>query len=113
MYKVNCRRTTTKTTEGGTHEITHHNVGGQSGTGGKTGAPSSANPTDGQDGLDGKVEIYVEKPGGQLAGPYDSAYKLEVVDFEIVDENEDGILEFGEDIVLRNIRVENTGSLFS
>jgi hypothetical protein len=31
------------------------------------------------------------------------------VDFEIVDENEDGILEFGENIVLRNIRVENSG----
>lgn len=52
----------------------------------------------------------MEKPGGQLAGPYDSAYKLQVVDFEIVDENEDGILEFGENIVLRNIRVENSGS---
>lgn len=79
--------------------------------GGKTGAPSSANPADGQDGTDGKIEIFVEKPGGQFTGPYDSAYKLEVVDFEIVDENEDGILEFGENIILRNIRVENSGIL--
>jgi hypothetical protein len=74
--------------------------------GGKTGAPSSANPADGQDGTDGKIEIFVEKPGGQFTGPYDSAYKLEVVD-----ENEDGILEFGENIILRNIRVENSGIL--
>ena len=35
-----------------------------------------------------------------------------MVDFEIVDENEDGILEFGENIVLRNIRVENSGIIF-
>lgn len=33
------------------------------------------------------------------------------MDFEIVDENEDGILEFGENIVIRNIRVENSGTI--
>ena len=42
-------------------------------------------------------------------GPYTSAYKLKIVDFDIVDANEDGVLEFGEEITLRNIRVQNAG----
>jgi hypothetical protein len=66
---------------------------------------------DGVSGADGEAHIFVQKPDGKLAGPFDSAYKLEVVDFEVVDGNEDEILEFGEDIVLRNIRVQNSGSM--
>ena len=64
---------------------------------------------DGADGADGEIHIFVQKPDGQLAGPFDSAYQLEIADFDIVDGNEDDILEFGEDIVLRNICVRNSG----
>jgi hypothetical protein len=34
---------------------------------------------------------------------------LEVLDFDIVDANEDGVLEFGEEITLRKIRIKNSG----
>lgn len=64
---------------------------------------------DGADCVDGSIHIFVVKPDGQLAGPFTSVYQLEVVEFEIVDGN-DGILEFGEDIILRNTRVRNSGS---
>ena len=96
-------------TDQGSREITYHNLGGQAGPGGKTGAPSRTLLVDGTDGVDGTVNVFVEKPDGQLVGPFSSAYQLEVVEFEIVDGNEDGILEFGEDVVLRNIRVRNSG----
>jgi hypothetical protein len=105
--------TTSKTitrVDGVTREITHHNLGGQSGPGGKTGEPSSAALIDGKKGKDGQVHIFVEMSEGQVAGPYESAYQLEVSEFEVIDGNEDGILEFGEDITLRSIRVSNSGS---
>jgi hypothetical protein len=102
------RRQTTRT-EGGSKEVTHHNVGGAAGPSGKAGAPSRALLVDGENGADGDVHIFVQKPDGQLAGPFASAYRLEVVEFDIVDGNEDGILEFGEEVVLRNIRVCNSG----
>jgi len=95
---------------GGTQEIAFHNIGGQAGPAGKTGAPSIAAPTDGFDGTNGEIQIYIEKPDATTAGPYASPYNLEVVEFEIVDSNEDGILEFGEEVTLRNIGVRNSGS---
>jgi len=96
--------------EGVTKEITRQNVAGKAGPGGKAGEPSEAKPVNGTDGTDGYANIFIQKPDGNFDGPFPSAYKLEVVEFEVVDGNEDGILEFGEDIVLRNIRVRNSGS---
>ena len=103
------RRQTTKMEGGGTQEIAFHNIGGHAGPSGKTGAPSTAAPVDGSDGPNGEIQIYIEKPGAATAGPYSSAYNLEVVEFEIVDSNEDSIFEFGEEVTLRNIRVRNSG----
>lgn len=105
------RRRTTKLEGGGTQEIAFHNIGGHAGPTGKTGAPSTARPTDGSNGPDGEVQIYIEKADGTTAGPYGSLYNLEVIEFEVVDSNEDGILEFGEEVTLRNIRVRNSGLL--
>ena len=96
--------------EGVTKEITRQNVAGKAGPGGKAGEPSEAKPVNGSDGADGYAYIFIQKSDGTFDGPFASVYKLEVVEFEIVDGNEDGILEFGEDIVLRNIRVRNSGS---
>ena len=96
--------------EGVTKEITRQNVAGKPGPGGKTGEPSDVTPVNGNDGPDGYAYIYIQKHDGNLDGPFASPYMLEVVEFEVVDGNEDGILEFGEDIVLRNIRVRNSGS---
>jgi len=98
--------------EGVTKEITRQNVAGKPGPGGKPGEPSEAKPINGNDGVNGYAHIFIQKPDGSLDGPFASAYKLEVVEFEVVDGNEDGILEFGEDIILRNIRVRNSGSFY-
>jgi hypothetical protein len=40
-------------------------------------------------------------------------YKLKVVSFDVVDENEDGVNEPGNHLLVKNIRVENTGKLRS
>jgi hypothetical protein len=42
---------------------------------------------------------------------YPSPYNLQVVKFDIIDENEDGINEPGEHIIVHNICVRNTGGM--
>jgi hypothetical protein len=42
---------------------------------------------------------------------YPSPYSLQVVKFDIIDENEDGINEPGEHLLVHNIRVKNTGGM--
>jgi hypothetical protein len=46
----------------------------------------------------------------EVSGPFASPFHLELFDFDVIDGNEDGIFEFGEEILLRNIRVQNSGS---
>jgi hypothetical protein len=45
-------------------------------------------------------------------GTYPSRYRIEVLSFDVVDENEDGINEPGEYLLVQNIRVRNSGTLF-
>lgn len=82
------------------------------GAGGQAGFVSRAQLEAGKDGLDGSVHIFVQNQDGQLVGPFASGYKLEVVDFDILDGNDDGVLEFGEEITLTNIRIRNAGNSF-
>jgi hypothetical protein len=42
---------------------------------------------------------------------YPSPYSLQVVKFDIIDENEDGINEPGEHLIVHNIRVRNAGGM--
>ena len=98
-------------TENGVKEITQHNAGGNSGPTGKTAEQIDAALFDGENGDDGVVDIFVQDANNQLTGPYATPFHLEVTDFEIVDSNEDGILEFGEDITIRNIRIRNSGTI--
>jgi hypothetical protein len=74
-----------------------------------TGRFSTAVLQNGIDGGDGAIHIYVRMEGGHVDGPFLSAYKLEVSGFDIIDGNDDGILEFGDEITLANIRVSNIG----
>jgi len=76
---------------------------GQSGTYGR------ARLENGKNGPNGSVGIFIAKKNGQVIGPFASAFKLELVNFDMVDGNADGIFEFGEEIILRNIRVKNSG----
>lgn len=43
---------------------------------------------------------------------YPTRYDLKVVSFDVVDENEDGINEPGERLLVKNIRVQNTGEKY-
>ena len=63
-------------------------------------------------GAPGTATIIVRMRNGERQ-QYSSKYKLELVDFDIEDENGDGIFEPGEHIYIRRIRVRNSGELGS
>jgi hypothetical protein len=67
----------------------------------------------GQDGRDGSFGIFIRDQKGHVTGPFSSPFKVELVDFDVIDGNEDGIFEFGEEIILKNIQVKNSGFLMS
>ncbi len=60
------------------------------------------------DGRPGEATIIVTSKTGPERS-YRSRYQLELVDFDVEDENADGIFEPGEHIFIRRIRVKNTG----
>ena len=79
---------------------------------------------DGHDGVAGKSVHSILRPGLQgedgvasivvrcadgLERRYSSCYSFQLVDFEVEDENEDGIFEPGEHIYIRRIRIRNAG----
>jgi hypothetical protein len=43
---------------------------------------------------------------------YPDRYRIQVIGFDVVDENEDNINEPGEHLLVRNIRVQNFGTSF-
>ncbi|KAK6525330.1 hypothetical protein TWF694_005473 [Orbilia ellipsospora] len=96
--------------------------GGAGGYGGKgygprgiSGAPGNAIIQPGQHGLPGSARIQVRmKPTRELGAEhkfYLRRYFFTLVDFDVVDENEDGIFEPGEHIYVKNIRIQNTGGM--
>lgn len=62
----------------------------------------------GRDGPPGFSQITVLFDDGTSAA-YHSRYMLEVVEFDVLDENGDGIYEPGEHIIVSNIVIKNTG----
>jgi hypothetical protein len=62
----------------------------------------------GSDGHHGVATIHVRQPDGTRQ-EYTSQYELELVDFDVEDENGDGIFEPGEHLLILRIRVRNTG----
>ncbi|KAE8448991.1 hypothetical protein EG329_008579 [Mollisiaceae sp. DMI_Dod_QoI] len=73
-------------------------------------------PTDplfcGRDGRPGEGLIIVKpKTAAGIEKQYRSIYQLELVDFDLEDENEDGIFEPGEHLFIRRIRVKNSGGM--
>ncbi|KAH8656136.1 hypothetical protein BGZ60DRAFT_417858 [Tricladium varicosporioides] len=61
-------------------------------------------------GAQGSSQVTVKRNDGTEA-TYPTRYELKVVSFEVVDENDDGINEPGEHLIVRNIRVQNTGGM--
>lgn len=75
---------------------------------GRPGAVISNRLVEGTPGKDGSFTIIVRScDGGEQE--YPSRYNLELVDFDIEDENGDGIFEPGEHIMVKRIRIRNTG----
>lgn len=64
----------------------------------------------GRDGWPGEGLIIVKpKTAGGVDKEYRSRYQLELVDFDLEDENADGIFEPGEHLFIWRIRVKNSG----
>ncbi|ORY18621.1 hypothetical protein BCR34DRAFT_582903 [Clohesyomyces aquaticus] len=84
--------------------------GGSNGQNGPPGMRASTLLSGGRSGPSGSVQIKVI--GGDLSeATYPGVYNLQVVNFDIIDENEDGINEPGEHIHVHNIRVRNVGGM--
>ena len=78
---------------------------------GRDGMPGARRTTPlfpGTAGEEGTATIFVRMPDGRQQ-EYTSKYRLELIDFDIEDENGDGIFEPGEYIYVRRIRVRNNG----
>lgn len=68
----------------------------------------------GRDGRPGEGLIVVKpRTAGGVERQYRSRYRLELVDFDLEDENADGIFEPGEHLFIRRIRIKNSGKCFS
>lgn len=83
-------------------------VKGQRGLDGQPGASITDPLFEGIPGQEGSVTIIVRYGDGREQA-YSSRYNLELVDFDVEDENGDGIFEPGEHIIVKRIRVRNTG----
>jgi hypothetical protein len=59
-------------------------------------------------GADGQAQIIVRVPNGENPR-YDKCYDLQLVDFDLEDENGDGIFEPGERAIVRRIIIKNAG----
>lgn len=87
---------------------TFKRVEGLDGEHGLSGKPCTSVLHNGIDGPSGDVTVVVQKSdGGQQE--YSSLYNLELVDFDVEDENGDGIFEPGEHLFIRRITVRNSG----
>ncbi|KAJ4297438.1 hypothetical protein N0V90_005329 [Kalmusia sp. IMI 367209] len=64
----------------------------------------------GRNGQEGSASIAVNHEDGSTQ-VYHSIWSLELVDFEVEDENGDGIFEPGEHIFIRRIKVRNVGGM--
>ena len=89
------------------HSDFHRKPGGN-GHDGRPGAIQTTPLVSGCSGEDGTVSIHVRNHDGSTAR-YESCYQLELVDFDVEDENGDGIFEPGEHIIVRRIRIRNSG----
>lgn len=100
-------------TGGGTYYRTEnrHRSAGRAGRNGQHGATPMDQLYPGRNGPPGTAMIVV-KHGDSLV-TYPSRYWLQVIGFDLKDENDDGIFEPGEHVFISNIKVQNTGMRIS
>ncbi|OCL06100.1 hypothetical protein AOQ84DRAFT_366097, partial [Glonium stellatum] len=85
-------------------------VSGPDGENGLEGTPVVTTLRNGADGRSGSVTIAVYNDNGE-ENLYRSAYNLELVGFDVEDENGDGIFEPGEHLFIKRIVVRNSGGM--
>ncbi|KAJ8132669.1 hypothetical protein O1611_g955 [Lasiodiplodia mahajangana] len=88
----------------------HKQVAGLDGLKGHAGTSCATVLHNGIDGLHGNVTITVQKSDGSRQ-EYSSLYSLALTDFDVEDENGDGIFEPGEHLFIRRITVQNSGGM--
>ncbi|KAI0965132.1 hypothetical protein F4678DRAFT_467800 [Xylaria arbuscula] len=89
---------------------THKRVQDLDGLDGRSGIPGTSILQKGSDSLQGNLTIVVQKPDGSRQ-KYNSLYNLALTDFDVEDENGDGIFEPGEHLFVRRIKVQNSGGM--
>ncbi|KAH8600119.1 hypothetical protein B0O99DRAFT_737601 [Bisporella sp. PMI_857] len=85
-------------------------VRGSNGANGLTGETYVTPLLPGTDGPPGRGTIVVISKNGEQKF-YETRYQLELVGFDLEDENDDGVFEPGEHLFVRRIRVHNSGDM--
>ena len=110
---VPIRTETERDSQGNSHTTHHSNSGGFSGSRGHSGSTPSSPLYSGSGGNAGAFAIEVARDDGQLAS-YSHRYDLMLLDFLVVEEptpDTDGVIEFGELVLVKNLRVLNSGAM--
>ena len=87
---------------------TRHKPGASDGNDGATGRTPATSLKPGQDGLDGTAGILVRRDDGSIS-TYESKFEFELLGFDVVDQNDDGVFEPRECVIIKNIRIKNSG----
>ena len=76
---------------------------------GASGHCPSASLEAGRDGKKGAAKINVLSNDGSVSSYY-SRFEFRLLSFEVTDENDDGIFEPGECVIIKNFRIQNSGT---
>lgn len=93
----------------GDHTYHHSRPAGRAGNQGHPGNQPSTYLSGGKNGREGSTQIRLLRKDLTEA-TYPSRYELEVVGFDVLDENGDGVNEPGEHLIVQNIKVKNKGT---
>jgi hypothetical protein len=113
-YTVNNRNGSRTVVKGACHDVTttdtHSMPRGFDGSNGTDGATRNNPVSGGPPGPNGKFEVIVQNENGS-SDTYARPYNLELRSFTMLDENRDGIFEFGERVLISGITVKNVGQM--
>lgn len=87
---------------------TRHRPGASDGKVGASGRTPATSLNVGQNGLDGTGSIHVRNDEGSIS-TYHSKFEFQLLGFDVVDENDDGVFEPHECVIVKNIRIKNSG----
>ena len=87
---------------------TRNKPGASDGKDGPSGRAPATSLKPGQDGLDGSARILVRNYDGSV-NTYESKFEYQLLGFDVVDENGDGVFEPRECVIIKNIRIKNSG----